>query len=398
MKPNRNTRNSLLIIFFAITAVIIIICYRNYSPGKKGSGKETTSYDIAFLSNTSQISASASNFQAYHGVSVISEELGKNFNTYFVPSDSVVIQQTAAISQNSPANIQKEPVYKNEDSASVGRAGYSEMIQQAVNDGARLVICPDSSYAETLYSIQKDYINTYFILVDGVPHNSDHSDQTINYNVIPISYDEAEIGFLAGYALVYEGYTSLAFIGDSRASGVVHYGYGFLQGANYAARECNTANVDICYYYAEDTADAEQMAQKFYSSKIPVITATGDDIIKPLTEIASKQNAYLVSCGNYHDFYEESDYLIALSYKDIAASVANTVKNFYANDISGGKTITAGTGDNWIGFVYDNEKFSRFSLDVYDTVYRQLAEDKILLISDTTVSVEDLGLTNVTIK
>lgn len=398
MKPNRNTRNSLLIIFFAVTAVMIIICYRNYSSGKKSSGKETTSYDIAFLSNTPQISASASNFQAYHGVSAISEELGKNFNTYFIPSDSGSNRQTAALSQNSPSNNQKEPVYKNEDSAADSRPEYSDMIRQAVNDGARLVVCPDSSYAETLYSVQKDYINTYFILVDGVPHNSDHSDQTINYNVIPISYDEAEIGFLAGYALVYEGYTSLAFIGDSRASDVVHYGYGFLQGADHAAAERNIPNVDIGYYYAEDTEDARQTAQKFYSAKTPVIAAAGDDIIRPLVDTASEQNAYLVSCGNYYDLYEESDRFIALSYKDISASIADTVKKFYANDISGGKTITAGTGHDWIGFVFDAEKFSRFSPDVYDMVYRQLAEDKILLISDTTVSVEDLGLTHVTIK
>ena len=398
MKPNPNTRNSLLIIFFAVTAVIIIICYRNYNPGKKDSGKETTSYDIAFLSNTPQISASTSNFQAYHGVSAVSAELEKHFNTYFVPSDSGVIQQTAAIPQDSPTNIQKEPVYKNDDSAFTGKAEYSEMIQHAVNDGARLIICPDSTYAETLYAVQKDYINTYFILVDGVPHNSDHSDQTINYNVIPISYNEAEIGFLAGYALVYEGYTSLAFIGDSRASSVIHYGYGFLQGADYAAQECNITNVDISYYYAEDTTDAEKTAEKYYSSGIPVITAVGDDIIKPLIEIASEHNSYVVSCGNYYDFYEDSDEFLALSYKDIAASVADTVKNFYANDISGGKTITAGTGGNWIGFVYDNENFSRFTPEVYDTVYRRLAEDNILLISDTTVSVDDLGLTHVTIK
>ncbi len=398
MKPSRNTQNSLLIIFFAVTAVIIIICYRNFNPGKKDSVTEPTSYDIAFLSNTPQISASESNFQAYHGVSGISEELGKNFNTYFVSSDSGMIQPTAVIPENNSANMQKEPVYKNDDSAPTGRSEYTEMIRQAVNDGARLIICPDPSYEETLYAVQKDYINTYFILVDGVPHNPDDSDRTINYNVIPISYNEAEIGFLAGYALVYEGYDSLAFIGDSRTSGVIRYGYGFLQGANYAAEECNVDNVEIRYCYAEDTGEAEVAAQKYFFSGIPVITAAGDELIQPLLGIASRYDSYIVSCGNYYDLYEESDRFLALSYKDIAVSVADTVKNFYTNDVSGGKMITAGTQGNWIGFDYDSEKFSRFTPDVYNTVYRQLAEDKILLISDTTVSVEDLGLTHITIK
>ena len=156
--------------------------------------------------------------------------------------------------------------------------------------------------------------------------------------------------------------------------------------------------MEIRYCYTEDTEEAEVAAQKYFFSGIPVITAAGDELIQPLLGIASRYDSYVVSCGNYYDLYEESDRFLALSYKDIAVSVADTVKNFYTNDVSGGKMITAGTQGNWIGFDYDSEKFSRFTPDVYNTVYRQLAEDKILLISDTTVSVEDLGLTHVTIK
>lgn len=397
MKPNRNTRKSLIIILFAIAAVIIIICYRNLNPDKKGTSAETTSYDIAFLSNTSQISASTSNFQAYHGISNISAQLDKEFNTYYISADSTISQPTVASIEKNPINIYNDTTFKTENSASTDTAEYSAMIQQAVNDGARLIICPDSSYAETLYAVQKDYINTYFIIVDGIPHNPDNTDQTINYNVIPISYNEAEIGFLAGYALVYEGYTSLAFIGNCQTSGVIHYGYGFLQGANLAAEECNITNVNISYHYAEDIADAEETAEQYYSSNIPVIVTVGDELVNPLIDIASDHNAYLATCGNYYDFYEDSNSFIALSYKDIAASVFDTVNNFYSNNISGGKTITA-TNGNWIGFIYDKEKFSRFNSDVYDTINRRLAEDEILLISDTTVSVEDLGLTHITIK
>lgn len=397
MKPNRNTRKSLIIILFAIAAVIIIICYRNLNPDKKGTSAETTSYDIAFLSNTSQISASTSNFQAYHGISNISAQLDKEFNTYYISADSTISQPTVASIEKNPINIYNDTTFKAENSASTDTAEYSAMIQQAVNDGARLIICPDSSYAETLYAVQKDYINTYFIIVDGIPHNPDNTDQTINYNVIPISYNEAEIGFLAGYALVYEGYTSLAFIGNCQTTGVIHYGYGFLQGANLAAEECNITNVNISYHYAEDIADAEETAEQYYSSNIPVIVTVGDELVNPLIDIASDHNAYLATCGNYYDFYEDSNSFIALSYKDIAASVFDTVNNFYSNNISGGKTITA-TNGNWIGFIYDKEKFSRFNSDVCDTINRRLAEDEILLISDTTVSVEDLGLTHITIK
>lgn len=397
MNFNRNTRISLTISLFAMVAVIAILCYINFN-NNKNPKTTSTSNEIAFLSNTPQISASTTSFQAYHGTLNIATDLNKNFNTYYISSESLNTQPTATIAETNSSGIHNGTIYNDDSIISIDTTEYPKMIKQAVNDGAKLIICPDASYAEALYTIQNDYVNTYFILVDSIPHNPDNSDQTINYNVIPLSYDESEIGFLAGYALVYEGYTSLAFIGSNNNASVIRYGYGFLQGANQAAIECNIEKVDISYSYTEDISSASKTSAQYYNSGIPVIVTAGDDIAKSLHDMALEHNAYLVSCGNYYNTLENNSQLIAIASKNISFSVSDTISGFYSGNISGGKVINYDAGNNGICLDYDTLKFSKFNSEIYQSIYYRLAQNDIKLISDTTVSKEDLDLTNITIK
>jgi basic membrane protein A and related proteins len=59
----------------------------------------------------------------------------------------------------------------------------------------------------------------------------------IEDNVHSIFYAEEQVGFLAGYAAVKEGFTKLGFMGGMAVPAVVRFGYGFVQGAEYAAAE-----------------------------------------------------------------------------------------------------------------------------------------------------------------
>lgn len=398
MNFNRNTRISLTISLFAMVAVIAILCYINFNGNKSTSKTANPTNDIAFLSNTPQISSSTMNAQAYQGTLNITDDLNKNINIYYISSKSLTNQSTDTITETNASGIHNGTIYDDDSVISIDTTEYPKMIRQAVDEHARLIICPDTSYAETLYNIQNDYPNTSFILVDSVPHNPDNSDQTINNNIIPLNYDESEIGFLAGYALVYEGYTSLAFIGSINNTSVIRYGYGFLQGAEQAAIECNIEKVEISYRYAENINNATEIGTQYYNSGIPVIVTAGDDIAKPLHNIALEQNSYLVTCGNYYNSLEDDNQLIAIASKNISISVSDAISGFYSGNISGGKVINYDAGNNGISFDYNTAKFSKFNSDTYQDIYNRLANNDIKLISDTTVSKEDLDLTKVTIK
>ena len=86
-----------------------------------------------------------------------------------------------------------------------------------------------------MYVAQDTWPDLKFVLLDGVP--SSNGDTKIGENTVGIQYAEEQAGFLAGYAAVVEGYKKLGFMGGVATPAVVRYGYGFIQGAEAAAKE-----------------------------------------------------------------------------------------------------------------------------------------------------------------
>ena len=113
---------------------------------------------------------------------------------------------------------------------------YLETIGLAIEGGAKLVVCPGFLFEEPIYMAQDKYPDVHFILLDGEPHDASYTYKT-NDNVMPILFQEDQAGFLAGYAAVKDGYTKLGFMGGMAVPAVIRYGYGFVQGAEYAAVE-----------------------------------------------------------------------------------------------------------------------------------------------------------------
>lgn len=398
MNFNRNTRISLMISLFALLAVITMICYIRSNREKNKTDMTFKTQEIAFISNTTKVSGSTINLQVYDGTEAAALLLNKKLSTYYVPASNVTPATTVpdeTKTGNNTNNIQYEI---NSSTTLIDTSNYIKVIKKAIDDGCKIIICPDASYAETIYSIQKIYFNINFIILDGIPHNANNTDQTINHNVIPIRYNEAEIGFLAGYALVYEGYTSLALMSSSNNVDAVHYAYGFLQGSNLAAEERNVQNVNISYSTVKEKNDAIETANSYYSSGIPIVVTIGDEFVENFHETALNHDAYLITCGNYYDSLEDASQLIAIASKNIRSSVSDVITGLSMRDLSGGKTIIYGANNNGIDFIFDTTKFSKFNTDAYNNIYNRLADKKINLISDATVSTEDLGLTHITIN
>ena len=55
-------------------------------------------------------------------------------------------------------------------------------------------------------------------------------------------YNEHEVGFMAGYAAVKEGFDELGFMGGMAVPAVIRYGIGYVAGAYYAAEELGLEN------------------------------------------------------------------------------------------------------------------------------------------------------------
>ncbi len=102
---------------------------------------------------------------------------------------------------------------------------------------------------------------------------------------MPILFQEDEPGFLAGYAAVKDGYTKLGFLGGMAVPAVIRYGYGFAEGADYAANEMGVDGIEIMYNYTgafAATPEAQSMAASWYQNGTEVIFGCGGAVGTPL--------------------------------------------------------------------------------------------------------------------
>lgn len=267
---------------------------------------------------------------------------------------------------------------------------YDDAIKAAAGS-ASLVILPDATFEEAVYSAQTHYVNTYFILIDGIPHNADRSDSTINYNVIPMSYDVADAGFLAGFAAVYDDNNILCFVCDESNQKSLHYCYGFLQGADYAASLDGKTDVSVSIVYeGENGGFIENI-----SDETQLIAAASDDSVSKILKDNRTKTIPLINCTNYD---VDNENIVATATKNIKPTINDTILDFFNNQVKGGTILRFDTANNGVSLVFDEDSFRKFDENAYKSIYKSLSIQEISIISDTTVSPEDLGLTNITIN
>ena len=84
----------------------------------------------------------------------------------------------------------------------------------AAQSGAALVVCRGEAMAKALFNIQGEYPNVHYLLFDDEPHSEDYTAYTTEASVHCVLFREEQAGYLAGYAAVAEGYTTLGFVGS----------------------------------------------------------------------------------------------------------------------------------------------------------------------------------------
>ena len=98
----------------------------------------------------------------------------------------------------------------------------------ACENGAEVVVAAGFMQEAALKAAASNYPDVHFVFIDGYPVADDNGD--ILSNIAGIAFDEHQSGYLAGYAAVMEGYTSLGFCGGGGGTNpaCVRFGYGFV--------------------------------------------------------------------------------------------------------------------------------------------------------------------------
>ena len=279
---------------------------------------------------------------------------------------------------------------------------YLETIGLAIEGGAKLVVCPGFLFEEPVYLAQDQYKDVHFILLDGEPHSGDYSEYRTEANVMPILFQEDEPGFLAGYAAVKDGYTKLGFLGGMAVPAVIRYGYGFAEGADYAAKEMGVDGIQIMYNYTgafAATPEAQSMAASWYQNGTEVIFGCGGAVGNSVMAAAEEKSAKVI--GVDVDQSYESDTVVTSAMKQLSVSVYDGVRDFYAGSFPGGKTSLFSAKNDGIGLPMETSKFTKFTQADYDAVYAQLKDGKITLVQpseDNNDPTKDLKLEKTTIN
>ncbi|MDR0957802.1 MAG: BMP family ABC transporter substrate-binding protein [Clostridiales bacterium] len=281
--------------------------------------------------------------------------------------------------ENNKSNKYYQPTEQSDDA-------YLAAIDNAVTNGAKVVVTPGYLFEVPIYKAQSDYPDVKFILLDGTPHDADYSDYKTASNTVAISYAEEQAGYLAGYAAVKDGYRSLGFMGGMAVPAVIRYGYGFLKGADDAAVELGLAQGDITvnYHYTGDfaaTPETQTMAASWYQNGVEVVFACGGAVGNSVMAAASVAGKYVI--GVDVDQSSESGTVITSAMKGLKASVYDCVKKYYNDAFPGGQNIIYDAANDGVSLAMDTAKFNSFTQEDYDAVFGRLAAGSVSIPKDT---------------
>lgn len=323
--------------------VLCILTMILWSLSLSGCGKNT---DIAFITDMGTVQDGSFNQGAYEGVTRYLEGKDKTCRIY-------------------------EP-----DGAST--AEYLKNIKAAVHDGADVIVCPGVLFEEAIYSAQKKYPRVHFILVDGVPHDASGRDRTIKKNTMPIMFAEEQAGFLAGYSAVRDGNTELGFVGGTNQESVIQFGYGFVQGADYAAIETGR-NVNIKYCYANtflESDEVKNMCSAWYRGGTQVIFACGGAMGRSVFAAAEENGGKVI--GVDVDQSKDSETIITSAEKMLGNAVYYGLSDSYSDQFKGGSVYEMNATNGGIGLEMENSRFESFTEDQYKAILDQLISGRIV--------------------
>ena len=302
-------------------------------------------------------------------------------------------------------------------------------VDQAVADGANVIVLPGYMFAATIVEQSNVYPDVKFVALDvsagdicekgvgkGYTYNPDDytvSDYYNTENVYCCTYQEEFSGFMAGYAAVKLGYKHLGFLGGMSVPAVTRFGYGFVQGADKAAEELGiTDQVSVEYvcggqFYGD--ADITAYMDTWYGGKgVEAVFACGGGIYTSAAEAAVKTNGKVIGVdsdqsGIINEY--KDDLTITSAMKGLAVTVDTVLTaindgkwNNYVGKIDNLGLVSEDPEENFVQLPIKTTQWGDgFTEDDYRDLVKKLYNGEITVSGDTTempktaIKVNDYG-------
>lgn len=350
---------------------------------------------IAMVTDSGDITDQSFNQTTYEACKAWSEENGSEFNYYKPESDSDEARNAS--------------------------------VDQAVADGANVIVLPGYMFAATIVEQSEMYPDVKFIAPDvsagdicekgvgeGYTYNPDDYEVTDYYNadnVYCCTYQEEVSGYMAGYAAVKFGYKHLGFLGGMSVPAVTRFGYGYIQGADEAAKELGiTDDVELEYvcggqFYGD--ADITAYMDTWYGSKgVEVVFACGGGIYTSAAEAAAKVDGKVIGVDSDQSGIIGEDITVTSAMKGLAPTVKTALdaikdgswESDYAGKIDNLGLVSENPEDNYVQLPMETTQWDdNFTVDDYKDLVKKLYNGEIEVSSDITampeteITVNDYG-------
>ena len=271
------------------------------------------------------------------------------------------------------------------------------MIEKAVDEGYNVIVLPGFAFAAAIAEAAPMYPEVKFIALDV-----ELAAGTYN-NVYSAIYQEELSGYMAGYAAVKLGYTKLGFLGGMAVPAVQRFGYGFVQGADAAAKELDIT-IDMNYIYGGlfyGTADITAVMDTWYADGTEVVFACGGGIFTSAVVAAKKVEGAKVigvdvdQSGVIATYAGDADTSLTITsaMKGLYPTTVDTLTDVIINgnwEKYAGKVETLGlvNGDdptaNYVQIPMETTQWSdTFTQDDYKALVKGMFEGTITVSSDT---------------
>ncbi|MBM6723488.1 BMP family ABC transporter substrate-binding protein [Flavonifractor sp. An306] len=325
---------------------------------------EDGKYQVAFVTDVGQLKDKSFNQGTFDGVKLYAAANGLSYK-YYQPANS---------------------------SEATDDDRYNAM-KAAVEGGAEVVVCAGYLQEAALRQAAMDYPDVPFIFIDGYPLDDDPDpavEGNILANVAGIAFQEEQAGYLAGYAAVKDGFTKLGFSGGGGGTNdaCCRFGYGYVQGANDAAKELGIT-VDMNYsweYGATFSASTElqTMISGWYANGTEIVFACGGSMFQSISAAASANDGYVI--GVDVDQSAESDTVVTSAMKGLSDAVQWAVGHVYDGTFEeiGGTGTSLGVKDNAVELptAAESWRFETFTVEEYEALYQQMLDGTLVVDND----------------
>ena len=304
---------------------------------------EDGTYAIAMVTDVGQLKDGSFNQFTWNGCKAYASENGKTYK-YYQPANGAQATDDDRI----------------------------KAMTDACDAGAEVLVTPGFLQETALKAVAPKYPNVQFVFIDGWDMGLD--------NLVGVSYQEEQAGYLAGYAAVMEGYTKLGYSGGGGGSNpaCIRYGYGYAQGANDAAGE-KGVTVEMRYSWEHgssfsDSPELTAMLKGWYDAGTEVIFVAGGSMFNSGKDAAETAEAALI--GVDVDQSPLSETVVTSAMKDLAGSVVTTLTKFYSDGLISGAMVL-GAADDAVALPVDTWSFENWSVEDYDALYAKIKSGEI---------------------